>query len=119
MIQWKPIGKNYLVSTEGQIKSLPRKGTINKERILKPKIGKTGYNSVYVDGKWKMVHRLVAEAFIPNPLNKPCVDHIDFNKDNNKISNLRWVTYEENNKFRYEAGRANQYTLYGQKHKLI
>lgn len=43
------------------------------------------------------IHRLIAEAFIPNPKNKPCVDHIDGNRQNNSIDNLRWATYSENN----------------------
>lgn len=42
-------------------------------------------------------HRAVAELFIPNPENKPCVDHIDGNHMNNHVTNLRWVTYSENN----------------------
>lgn len=54
--------------------------------------------SLSKDGKVKncSLHRLIAEAFIPNPDNKPCVDHIDTNSYNNAISNLRWATIEEN-----------------------
>ena len=43
------------------------------------------------------VHRLVAETYIDNPLNKPCIDHIDGNPFNNHVDNLRWVTHSENN----------------------
>jgi len=44
----------------------------------------------------KHIHRLVAELFIPNPDNKPCVDHIDGNRYNNRVDNLRWVNHKEN-----------------------
>ena len=118
---WKAIDKNYFVSNYGNIKSLPRNGTIKTEKILKPKTSKKGYREVSLSEnnirKYKLVHRLVAELFIPNPENKPCIDHIDSDKSNNKVENLRWVTYQENNKFRYDAGRANQWTLYGQRNK--
>lgn len=54
--------------------------------------------ALYLNGKRKVfyIHRLVAMMFIPNPENKPCVDHIDCNIHNNNITNLRWVTQQEN-----------------------
>lgn len=52
-----------------------------------------------------MVHRLVAECFIPNPLRKPHINHIDFNRVNNHASNLEWVTIQENNRHLWASGR--------------
>ena len=66
--------------------------------VPKPKEGVfTAY--LYKDNKSEKVpiHRLIAEAFIPNPENKPTVDHIDGNRQNNAIDNLRWATYSEQN----------------------
>ena len=104
----------YQVSTCGNVKSLPkvrRNGTgtyIQKERLLKPSNTSTGYKKVELckDGKRKgfKVHRLVAIAFIPNPDNKPEVNHIDGNKINNNIDNLEWVTSSENSIHAYETG---------------
>lgn len=54
------------------------------------------YLSVCVENKNRSVHRLIAETFIENPEGKPCVDHINRNKDDNSVENLRWVTHAEN-----------------------
>lgn len=62
-----------------------------------------GYLSVEVNGKSFSVHRLVAFAFIPNPLNKPQVNHIDGDIHNNSVDNLEWVTQSENSKHAIEV----------------
>lgn len=98
----------YQVSSLGRVKSVARlvrgRGLGMKpivERILKPCVVPSGHLQVVLcrDGKehkHKSIHRLVAEAFIPNPENKPCIDHIDTNPKNNNVDNLRWVTIKEN-----------------------
>ena len=99
---WKPIKDfegYYEVSNIGRVKSLNYRGT-GKEKILKNIEDYKGYLEVGLtkNGKRKQfkVHRLVAEAFIPNPENKPCIDHINTVKNDNRVENLRWVTYKEN-----------------------
>tara|TARA_R110000772_G_scaffold138034_1_gene246981 strand:+ start:301 stop:816 length:516 start_codon:yes stop_codon:yes gene_type:complete len=94
---------NYLIYPEGRIWSKPRldeSGHLRKGKFLKQFVEKNGYHRVCLsrDKKQKrfLVHRLVAQAFIPNPDNKPEVDHINKNKSDNRLENLRWVTSLEN-----------------------
>lgn len=89
----------YQVSNLGNIKSLNYRNT-GEEKIRKLVIDKYGYFvvSLRVNGKSKQhfVHRLVAQAFMPNPDNKPHIDHINTDKTDNRVCNLRWVTQKEN-----------------------
>lgn len=85
----------YEVSSEGRVKSLGRKPGIMKPGLsrgyLKIGLVKDGIKSMF------RIHRLVAGAFIPNPDDKPEVDHIDGDRKNNRVENLRWMTHKENN----------------------
>ena len=92
----------YQVSNLGNIRSLSKKrGWLQLRcRLMKVRKNKHGYLQVHLmngnNRKTFNVHRLVAIAFIPNPENKPCIDHIDTDKTNNHVDNLHWVTYSEN-----------------------
>ena len=98
---WKDISgyeNLYQISNKGRVKSLPRNGTSKFEKILVPHKDSNGsYNvSLSKEGKRKIVyiHRLVAEAFLPNPDNLPEVYHIDCNPANNDVTNLYWCTQD-------------------------
>lgn len=88
----------YQVSNFGGVMRIGLPNGENKKRLLRK--DKDGYLVVLLNKNgrrfMKKVHRLVAEAFIPNPYNKPCIDHINTIKDDNRVSNLRWCTIKEN-----------------------
>ena len=102
-IIWKPVKgleTSYEVSSNGDVRNV-RAG---HRRVLKKKHNRfTGYDfyCLFHEGKQvtKTAHRLVAEAFIPNPLNLPYVNHIDEDKQNNSISNLEWCSSQYNNEW--------------------
>lgn len=113
---WKDIPNfecQYQVSTLGRVRSLDRtliqKNGIDrpvKGKIMKHFIDDTGYPRIALNAKNKFkVHRLVALAFIPNPENKPCVNHLDFNRANPRVENLEWSTVKENHHYSRNAGR--------------
>ena len=109
---WKDVHgfeEAYQVSNFGRIKRKKRTDSSNrtrKERIMSPSIYSNGYMNVELRMNNKKrrtsVHRLVAEAFIDNPLNLPQINHKDENKVNNHVSNLEWCTARYN--IRYNDG---------------
>ena len=104
--EWRQIRgfPSYLISDYGRVKSLSRdyKYGYHEDIILKPTERK-GYKAVtlFSNGKRyrKSIHRLVAEAFIPNPNNLPMVNHKDENEANNRVDNLEWCTRLYNSRY--------------------
>lgn len=112
MEEWKDVGDNYEyeVSNTGRVR---RKGS----SIDKASRDRKGYPVVNLyrdgNGSTKSIHRLVAQAFVPNPDNKPDVNHKDGDKHNNSVDNLEWVTKSENMKHAYQTGLAKPHASYG------
>lgn len=98
----------YEVSSLGRVRS--KWGKCGAYKVLKPTIIKNSGGrlkvKIYTEGKSRdyKIHRLVAEAFIPNPENKPEVNHIDGNPSNNNVDNLEWVTRRENIQHSWDTG---------------
>ena len=94
----------YQISNLGRVKSLARNEMFCKrpETILKPFLCGSGYQEIILtknaERKPKLIHRLVAEAFVPNTDGRREVNHKDGNKGNNVVANLEWVTPSENQK---------------------
>lgn len=121
MEQWKDIKgyeEKYQISNLGRVKSLKRTQSNNggkqqvNEKIKSTRIKNSGYEitDLYKDRKQKtfMIHRLVAQAFIPNPNNKEQVNYIDGNKSNNCVDNLEWTIQSENIIHSYKSIREDK-----------
>lgn len=104
METWRDVRDNpkYRVSSHGRVKNA------HSGKILSPGHHRQGYSLVWLTGvdgvHGKAVHRLVAEAFIPNPDRKPQVNHINGDKADNHVENLEWVTGSENTLHSYRTG---------------
>jgi hypothetical protein len=121
--EWRPvpfagISEYYEVSNLGRVRSLDRicygiKARTVDGKVLRPSTNKFGYKNVnlFRDRKSKSihVHRLVALAFIPNPSDLPMVNHIDGVKANNVITNLDWVSDQENRQHAIDIGKITRF----------
>lgn len=86
----------------GKMVKFAKKKEYNKKR--------GGYAVARINGKTTYLHRLLAKTFIPNPENKPCVNHINGDGSDNRIENLEWATYKENNDHAKDNGLINAFT---------
>lgn len=91
-----PYDERYAVTKDGRVFSRCRKPYYYE---LKQSNDSDGYKIVTIHRKTVKVHRLIAEMFIPNPYNLPCINHIDENKTNNNVSNLEWCDVKYNNNY--------------------
>ena len=106
----KPIGNGYYITSKGNV--------VNEFfEIQKLRKNKGGYLTF----KGRLVHRLVATSFLPNPAGKPIVNHIDQDRENNDIKNLEWATHKENSNRTILQSKSYHvfkkvYEVYGDKH---
>ena len=123
--QWKPIQEfngEYEVSNLGRVRSMKRYyGMVG--RIMPQTIQRKGYYAVtfHMNNKayCRKVHRLVIEAFTPNPDSLPCINHIDGNKLNNHVSNLEWCTYQANMQHAVRTGLTHPHQWTDEERKQI
>ena len=97
---------SYFISNFGRVFS-KKSNKVMKNRV----VSKNGYQQITLDNSQLLVHRLVAQAFIPNPDNLPCVNHKDENPGNNDFRNLEWCTYKYNSNYGTNPGRHSKKML--------
>ena len=109
--EWRELKEypNYSFSSKGRVKHTST-GTILKQQHRGSQYKFVSIRNLQGKLVSKDVHRLIAQAFIPNPLNKPQVNHKDGNRINNNISNLEWVTAKENMRHAFDTGLINKET---------
>ena len=97
---------SYFISNFGRVFS-KKSNKVMKNRV----VSKNGYQQITLDNSQLLVHRLVAQAFIPNPNNLPCVNHKDENPGNNDVRNLEWCTYKYNSNYGTNPSRHSKQML--------
>jgi hypothetical protein len=108
----------YSVSSEGRIRNN------RKQKLLNPSLDSKGYKKISVgaakDRKTLWIHREIAKCFLENPTNLPIIDHINRNRQDNRIENLRWVTYSDNQVNRdYINNSTGERCIYKHGHRFV